>query len=244
MDALSEHELLEVWDLGQTLHPVDRALALLAFARPEATPDELAAISVGQRNEQLVELRTATFGSRIEVSGNCPHCGERVEVTLDAGRLVAATDSEGESPFEFESGGYRIVFRLPDSRDLALAVRCEEVAEARSLLLGRCVVETWRDGGPCPSEDLPEEAVAALGDAIAARDPLAEIRLELGCPQCGESWQREVDVAELLWHEVSVGARRLLHEVDALARAYGWTEPQVLAISSTRRRHYLEMVTA
>ena len=34
-------------------------------------------------------------------------------------------------------------------------------------------------------------------------------------------------------------ARRLLREVDVLARAYGWTEPEVLALDDARRAAYL-----
>jgi hypothetical protein len=33
-----------------------------------------------------------------------------------------------------------------------------------------------------------------------------------------------------------------LHEVDLLARAYGWTEPEVLALSEARRAAYLRLV--
>ena len=43
-------------------------------------------------------------------------------------------------------------------------------------------------------------------------------------------------------HEVQARARRLLREVDVLARAYGWTEADVLALSEQRRTAYLEIV--
>jgi hypothetical protein len=33
-----------------------------------------------------------------------------------------------------------------------------------------------------------------------------------------------------------------LLDVDALARAYGWSEPQVLALSATRRAAYLQLI--
>ena len=34
----------------------------------------------------------------------------------------------------------------------------------------------------------------------------------------------------------------LLRDVDTLARAYGWTEEQVLALGDARRGAYLELV--
>jgi hypothetical protein len=39
-----------------------------------------------------------------------------------------------------------------------------------------------------------------------------------------------------------VHARSLLAEVHSLARAYGWTESEILALSPQRRSTYLEMV--
>jgi hypothetical protein len=41
---------------------------------------------------------------------------------------------------------------------------------------------------------------------------------------------------------VDARARRLLHEVDVLARTYGWTEDEVLALSEQRRASYLRIV--
>jgi len=44
------------------------------------------------------------------------------------------------------------------------------------------------------------------------------------------------------WAELAAEAKRLLREVDALARAYGWREADILALSSQRRHAYLELV--
>jgi hypothetical protein len=44
-----------------------------------------------------------------------------------------------------------------------------------------------------------------------------------------------------VWTELRAHARRLLREVDVLARAYGWTEPDVLALDERRRAAYLEL---
>jgi hypothetical protein len=39
-----------------------------------------------------------------------------------------------------------------------------------------------------------------------------------------------------------VEAQRLMRQVVELARAFGWTEGQVLALSPERRRFYLESI--
>ena len=44
--------------------------------------------------------------------------------------------------------------------------------------------------------------------------------------------------------ELATQAKRLLREVHFLARAYGWREADILAMSARRRQAYLEMVGA
>ena len=107
-----------------------------------------------------------------------------------------------------------------------------------------CVVEARRESVPVPATDLAAAEVAALSAALAEADPGAELLLELQCPACERGWWELLDVATFLWAEVEVQARRLLREVHVLARAYGWREADVLALSPRRRRLYLEMVSA
>jgi hypothetical protein len=72
-------------------------------------------------------------------------------------------------------------------------------------------------------------------------DPQAEMLLDLSCPTCGHAWQAVFEIVTFLWTEIRVRARRLLREVDALARAYGWAEGDILAMSEARRGLYLQM---
>ena len=53
-----------------------------------------------------------------------------------------------------------------------------------------------------------------------------------------------MNAGDVLWSELQSRAERLLLDVDALARAYGWTEPEILALSSTRRAAYLQLTGA
>ena len=64
------------------------------------------------------------------------------------------------------------------------------------------------------------------------------------CPTCGAVSQPVLDPAALVWREFAALARRLEDEVHVLARAYGWSEPEILALSEQRRRRYVERVNA
>ncbi len=77
---------------------------------------------------------------------------------------------------------------------------------------------------------------------MADADPLGEVLAGLTCPDCGAAFEAELDVAAFVWAEVDASARRLLHEIDVLARAYGWTESEVLALTERRRSSYLRIV--
>jgi hypothetical protein len=244
VDALAPADVVDVWETGRGRHPVDRALALLAATAPAVARDELAALSVGRRDAELLRLRQATYGDRFEVQSACPACGERIELQLRCADLLAtqpAAEVTGEHGTEV--AGYQLTYRMPDSFDLAAIAALEDVAAARHLLLERCVLDVR---GPSGEEveviELPERATTAVAEAMAALDPQAEILLDLTCPQCAHGWQSRLDIALVLWAEVTAQARRVLLEVDQLARAYGWSEDEILHLSPARRATYLELV--
>jgi hypothetical protein len=246
MRALTPIGLLDAWERGQGEGPTFRALALLAAASPETPWEELCALPLGERDRRLLALREGTLGRRIESVAHCPGCGEPLDVTLDT-RELRNSDAESGIAGELCRDGLTLRFRLPNSLDLLAAERCAGVEEGRRRLAERCVVEARRDGEPFPADvpaNLEEDDVAARAAALAAADPGAELLLELRCPACEHGWRELLDVAAFLWAEVEVQARRLLSEVHLLARAYGWREPDVLALTPRRRRLYLEMVSA
>lgn len=238
MEALSAATAIEVWEAGRGRHTVDRALALLAAATSEAR-DDLAALSIGQRDERLLRLRQATFGDRLPALAGCPACDERLEVDLACGTLLEDGVTEAVRAHHLEHDGYAVTFRLPNSFDLAAAAMAHDVAAAREMLLSRCVLAVRP-----ATTSLPDDLAGAVAEAMSALDPHAEVLLDLACPHCAHEWQSTLDIAALLWTEVSAYARRLLLDVDQLARAYGWSEPEILALSAARRATYLELVAS
>ena len=225
-DALRPSELLDAWDAGEGHHPVEQALALLHAAEPGLSREDLAALDVAERERRLLRLRSLMLGPALRCAADCPACGERVEFELDAGSL----DTEPAAG-PFKAGGVR--FRLPDSDDLAAAARCADAGEARQLLAERCILADGARAGP--------GTVAAVAEAMGEAAAVADVSAALSCPGCGEEWTCLLDLPRYVWAELGAEARRLLSEVDALARSYGWTEEDVLALPPRRRRAYLEL---
>jgi hypothetical protein len=77
---------------------------------------------------------------------------------------------------------------------------------------------------------------------MAQADPMAEIRVTVNCPACGNESEETLDIVTFLWAEIEGRAKRLLWEIHAIASAYGWTETEILALSDSRRALYVEMV--
>ncbi len=243
MPALTPERLLDVWERGQGYSPTVLALALLSAAEPEAAWEGLGALPLGERDRRLLALREETLGRRLEGVASCPACGEPLDVSLDARELLAGAET-GLLPERVSRDGLDLRFRPANSHDLLAAERCAGVEEARLLLAGRCLLEAWRGDRPVAAAGLAEEDLEILAAGMAEADPGAELLLELRCPACGHAWEERLDVASFFWAELDVQARRLLKEIHLLARAYGWREADVLALSPRRRRFYLEMVSA
>jgi hypothetical protein len=228
--TLSGRALLDLWDEGLAQTPGWRALALLAAGTGIAAA-ELATWDVGRRDRALLQMLVAWGGRHCSSRAFCPACNEAVQVDFDVA-VMSATASPAPTAVIVE--GVEIAWRLPTAGELAALSADLSLEEARAELLRRCL------GGA----DLTEEATAAVLQTLAAADPLADIELCLECPACDNQWGLGFDATVFLWTLVEEMARSLLHDVHRLARAYGWTELEILALSPRRRAAYLELCEA
>jgi hypothetical protein len=243
MRPLKARELLEVWEAGLAQAPTERALALLAAACPEASPDALATLTIGQRDGKLLTLREGLWGSKMAAVVVCPGCQERLELILEAPEMLAHARHSPAAEIPLSVGEYHVSFRLPTCRDV-LAVVGHATPDARAVLFERCLVSAERGGAPLDSDKLPPNVVTAVEKAVEEADPLADIQLGVTCPSCEHQWRALFDIVSFLWTEIEVWAWRILTDVHTLARAYGWSEGDILNLSPTRRQFYLDMVGA
>jgi hypothetical protein len=111
-------------------------------------------------------------------------------------------------------------------------------------LLDRCVLSCTQRDRAVEVGAWPDAIVDALSNRIESLDPGANVSFALQCPGCGAQWLAPLDCGQLVWQKVQAAAERLLLDIDALARAYGWTEPDVLALSPVRRAAYVQMIAS
>jgi hypothetical protein len=248
--ALSAEGLLEVWERGTQRTLPERALAFLGAALPGKKRGDLAGLTVGERDAGLLALRDRSLGPDLRGRTECPVCNSRLEFTLPI-RDIYVDIVEEAPPLEglFEQDGWSLRYRLPTAGDLTAATAGprRDVATVRTELLRRTILEASHDGAPIPAPDLlerlPEKIVAALGERMAADDPQAEVVLRLSCARCGHGWLAYLDICNFFWSETAAMSERLLGEVHALARAYGWNQSEILAMSPARRQAYIERIS-
>ncbi|MEU2433197.1 hypothetical protein ABZ611_27530 [Streptomyces sp. NPDC007861] len=245
MPVTGPAELLATWEAGLAQHDAGRSLLLHRAARPGAGTDELLAVPVGEREADLFALRRALFGERMQVRVECAACGESMEFDLDATLLGERDGREARGPLRVTEGEWVVEFRLPAVADLAAAAASADPAGAREVVLARCTVSAVRAGAAVPPERLaallPESVQRRLAEAVEEADPAADVTLNVSCPECGEATPAELDITSYLWTELDSWARDLMLDVHLLATAYGWSEPEILALSPLRRRYYLEL---
>jgi hypothetical protein len=100
----------------------------------------------------------------------------------------------------------------------------------------------------CGLDDDAEEAaqrftaqdLATIDSALDRLMPQATEMLESRCPECGMTTHARIEPLGFAFPKLS----DVLHQTHRIARAYHWSERDILALPSARRRRYLEMIGA
>ncbi|MGE0257395.1 MAG: hypothetical protein AB7H71_05450 [Alphaproteobacteria bacterium] len=239
--------------------PAEHVTALLAAATlrigdaAPVTSEMIRELGVGDRERLLLALAAATFGPDLDVVGRCqrPDCGELVELPVSIPELARLPegdtgDGDRELAVQTADGMRRVRFRLPsggDQEEAARLARIDAAAAARRLL-ARCVLSIRDEqDNDLAIGDLPPEIAPAIEEAMSALDPWVEMTCELPCPACGWTVGAVLDAFSLLASGLAV-ADRLYAEIDAVARAYHWSEAEILSLPIARRRRYLALIGA
>jgi hypothetical protein len=251
MRIVSAADLVSAWERTLGRPPLEQALVLLSLASPECSMEAMSELSVGERDTRLLTLREQLFGRQLSSVTVCPRCRQRLELAFDVADIrqpLPAQPPGSTAELTLAMDGYRVQFRLPNSADLSSVNEVPDPEAAREYLLARCIQSVVRpeayDDRADQTNDL--RLPLAVAEAIAARmseaDPQSDVRLALSCPDCHHQWVAVFDIASYLVREVHDWVVHVLREVHALARAYGWREADILAMTAARRQAYLELV--
>jgi len=252
MRALTGELLLAAWEEGTDQHPLIRGLILLSLALPEQSRQELAQLTIAQRDLLLLGLRELSFGAVMQGFGACSRCCAQLEFAVPVAALIEHVKSQlGSDLIAWSENGRQYQLRAVTTADLLATLDVPDTAEAQGLLLKRCLTVSG-ESSACERLSACEELSDALtlateASLVAKFDQLhaaAELGCAVRCPECSNSEVLDLDIAHFLWLEVRSAAKRLIAEIHELAWAYGWTESSILRMSPRRRNAYIEMLSA
>lgn len=247
-------------ELGTGATPAERVSALLANlllrigSIEKPAMERVIELTAGDRERLLLALCERLLGPEIDLVTTCPACRELVEVPFRFANVLAREAGEDGAPlrsigsFGFASPApaarertltWSARLRPPTGVDLERAAR-SGAAAARELIVN-CIEDLTGPAGDRVARDqLPAECEADVADALLALDPAAESRVAIACPFCSTPIDSLLDACAILQDGLG-GTRRIYDEVYRMARAYHWSEAEILSLPLRRRRHYLSI---
>jgi hypothetical protein len=224
-----EAQVLDLWERGIGLERWRRDDALMAAYAPPPS-------GLGARNKELLGIRNRHFNQAWPLKSSCPACAVDCEFEADSRMLAQQLDQLEAAADQIDWCGRKVAARAPDLDDLKVISVQPDIRSAALTLAARCL---------SPDFDLSEADETTLeniGLQLEKLDPSAAVSFALHCPACAHEWSAFVDVGDAIWTELQAAAERSLFEIDSLARAYGWTEDDVMRTSPMRRAAYLQLV--
>ncbi len=224
----------------------------------ELLPLELARrLLVADRDFLLLKLRQLTFGNLVQAVLVCPACRQKMDMDFDIDQVpVVVRDPPLRATLELSppagvtslSPGvyHQVEFRLPDGEDLEyLAGLAQPTAEeAAKFLLERCLVRL--DEIQPVDRSLVSGLNARARQEIEARmeavAPGVDLEMEIHCPECNHTFSQDFDFAPFFLEEIKLRRDQLYREVHVLAVNYHWPESEILALTRSKRRLYLDLI--
>lgn len=211
----------------------------------DGTVDDGAAwqLTLSGRVGGLAAVVALTRESReLPLSLRCPTCREPLLVALPLDMvldLARRAEDERVVSIEREEIG-AIAIRRPTGADQR---RWQEQQYPSSTEAERAVMQSLLTTPTPPVLDtMATDVVSRVADAMQELDPLPSLTIASSCPACGAESEHALDVEALLLGELARQQRMLLREVHRLAKRYGWSEQEVLALPRWRRRAYLALL--
>jgi hypothetical protein len=244
MRALAGEVLLAAWEDSARTPELQRPLMMLSAALADTDPAQLGAVSIAERNLMLLHLHSLSFGPTLRVFGVCPRCGAQLEFAVPVTEMTAHLEGQAADPIAWTEDGRHYQLRPVTTDDLAATLDAPDLDTAQELLLTRCL----QVSPPVGTEQVSLSPAWPASSTVQLRfdqlHSVAEMRCTVECPSCSCREVLDFDIARFLWTEVQSAARRLLGEIHELASAYGWSEHDIVGMSPTRRRAYLELLSA
>ncbi|MEU7603594.1 hypothetical protein [Streptomyces sp. NPDC041003] len=237
MRSLAEPKLLlRAWEQAASAPEAARSAVFVHLAGLSPDLDAALDLDVGACASLAALAHTIAFGCEVAGVVACQACGELMDTQIrlpPAEELAVVPAARAHGALVGD-----LTVRPPTTRHLIAAAAVPD--RARTVLLSCCVRRS--DGAPFDPSSLTAEEEAWLDAAAERLTGEALLMLRMQCPACDRLVRAALDPGAVLWDQIDVAALQLMEDVAALARAFGWSEADVLAMPASRRAAYLARV--
>ncbi len=164
----------------------------------------------------------------------CTSCGQAYDLSLSLDELPRAPKPELFPVIEVETSLGARRFEVPNGRVERALARCGP-DEALSVLVRETALA---ESGPRDIEAFTEGDFTAIEAALDDASPDISDQITTHCPTCEEETVARLDPLDFAFPTT----KGLFRDIHDIAKGYGWSEPDILALPSPRRRIYAEMI--
>lgn len=193
LNGLDEEAIGKIDDLGKALLTILER-GVVKVGDEKATPRVLDDLLAADRELLLLEIRKATFGNDLELSGPCPHCDVSQDFVVDLTEDISVKRLENpiaDLMFDVQitAGVASVTLPLGSTQKKLIAAANKSSAELDTLLLKECVSDI--NGQPVVDarqvQNLSIKDRRKILDAITDKNPgpqLADVKKK--CSACGQ----------------------------------------------------------
>ncbi|WP_051820516.1 hypothetical protein [Streptomyces flavochromogenes] len=233
--SLADPELLlRAWEQASSAPVAARSAVFVHLAGLSPDLDSALDLDVGACATLAAHAHAVAFGREVTGVVACQSCGELMDAQVSLPPAEDLTVAPAAREQDAVVGDFTV--RPLTTRHLIAATADPD--KARTVLLSCCVRRS--DGTPFDPSCLTAEEETLLDVAAERLTGQALLMLRMQCPQCDRPVPAALDPGAVLWDQIDMAALRLMEDVAVLARAFGWSEADVLALPTSRRNAYLE----
>ena len=226
---------------------VTELLKQVILFEPEITTpqkDELfKSLTIGDRVCLLLNLQKITFGNILSCVTKCNFCSDQASFDFNIDDLLNLNlNTKHEDNYPVKTKNFSLNIRPLTVLDQQLLLSASSHGNIKknstNQLMKSCIVSSV----PSLPETFPEEIVDAINIKLNEIDPMANIILDLACPECKKSLQIPFDVEDFILRQIRSQTSSLEKEIHWLALNYKWSENDILNLPIQKRHRYIQLI--
>jgi hypothetical protein len=202
--------------------------------------DAIRKLSLGDRAILIIQIRATLLGDKIQALLKCPFCKESLSFELSSKSLIQQSRVKPLVAYPVEFENFLLMVKPVTGAVLEAIAESSSSNNSLEQLAKLCIVSSK----PALPEKPSDELIATIGSKLREIDPQADIVLNIVCPVCNRPIQVPFEIEEYFFNEMAGRLGQLEREIHWIALNYHWSEKEILSLSITKRKRYIELINA